>query len=90
MGKPGRPAVERQGKRYGFLRVLERRPSDDKGHARWLCRCEGALPDGSVCGVERIVTGRYLEDAPPQTHIGCARVRNRQAVDELAAAAARA
>jgi hypothetical protein len=80
MGKAGRPAVERKGQCYGLIRVLERRGSDKSGAACWLVRCEGELPDGTVCGVERIVAGRVLDDEPPHTHIGCRRAVNRLAL----------
>jgi hypothetical protein len=75
MGKPGRPAVDRTGQLFGIVRCVERRGSDRHGQARWLVRCEGALPDGSTCGVERIVSGRSLDECEPRTHQGCARAQ---------------
>ncbi len=75
MGKPGRPAVERTGQLFGLVRCLKRQGSDRHGQARWLIRCEGKLPDGSTCGVERVVSGRSLDECEPTTHQGCNRAR---------------
>lgn len=76
MGKPGRPAVDRTGQSYGLVRAVERRGSDPHGQARWLVRCEGVLPSGETCGVERLVSGRSLDEWPPSTHQGCKRAKN--------------
>ncbi len=65
MGKPGRPAIERAGQRYGLVTALVRVASGRDGSARWRCRCD--------CGVEREISGTVLDDFPPSTHIGCKR-----------------
>ncbi len=86
MGKPGRPAVDRTGQTYGLVRAVERQGSDAHGQARWLVRCEGALPSGETCGVERLVSGRSLDECPPSTHQGCKRaLSSRPAASSLLA-----
>lgn len=42
----GRPAIDMTGQRYGFLRVVERADTKNKG-ARWRCLCD--------CGKEAVV-----------------------------------
>ena len=48
----GRKAKDLTGRRYGRLTVIERRGSDKRGNALWLCRCD--------CGNEIIVRGDSL------------------------------
>lgn len=67
MGKPGRPAIERTGQRYGLVTVLARVGTGKDGCARWRVRCD--------CGLEREVAGKQLDDFPPSTHNACARIR---------------
>lgn len=77
MGKPGRPAIERTGQRFGLVVALSRVKSAKDGSARWLCRCD--------CGVERVIAATSLDDCPPSTHIGCKRAqRQQQTSDPLA------
>lgn len=85
MGKPGRPAVDRRGQRFGLVVALERQGSDAHGQARWLVRCDGALPNGEICGVERLVSGRSLDECPPATHQGCRRAQRAQPAATLPA-----
>jgi len=87
MGKPGRPAVDRTGQLFGLVRCVERRGSDRHGQARWLVRCEGMLPNGSTCGVERVVSGRSLDECEPRTHQGCARAQRAERAATTAAPA---
>lgn len=71
MGRPGRPATERAGQRFGLVVALERVASGKDGSARWRCRCD--------CGVERVIAATVLDDFPPSTHIGCKRASRQQA-----------
>ena len=41
------------GERFGMLTVIDQAPSTDKGHRRWVCRCD--------CGTEKVVTGSNLK-----------------------------
>jgi hypothetical protein len=82
----GRPAVNRTGKAFGLVRAVERQGSDSHGSALWLVRCEGVLPNGAVCGVERLVSGRSLDECPPSTHQGCKRAVSSRPAAATAAA----
>lgn len=59
------------GMRFGLYTLVERRPTDDRGQQRWLCRCD--------CGSERVVRLAHLRHgkalgcgctrpAPPAKH----------------------
>lgn len=53
-------------KKFGNLLVIERRGSDVKGQALWLCRCD--------CGVEKVVRGHDLKGGVKSC--GCSRIKN--------------
>jgi hypothetical protein len=67
MGRPGRPAIEREGQRFGLVVALKRVASGKDGGARWLVRCD--------CGVERVVAARTLDETPQRTHVACRRAQ---------------
>lgn len=51
---------------FGDLLVVERRGSDEKGQALWLCRCK--------CGTEKIIRGHDLKGGT--SSCGCSRIKN--------------
>lgn len=55
-----------QGKTFGGLFVVERRGSDEKGQALWLCRCS--------CGKEKVIRGHDLKGGVKSC--GCSRIKN--------------
>jgi len=50
------------GRKYGRLTVVERHGSSERGHARWLCRCD--------CGNEVVVDGSALRSGHTKS-CGC-------------------
>ena len=54
------------GQRFGSLLVVERRGSDSKGQALWLCRCD--------CGTEKIIRGHDLKGGVKSC--GCSRIKS--------------
>lgn len=59
-------ALNLVGKRFGFLLVIERKGSDEKGQSLWLCRCD--------CGTEKVVRGHDLKGGTKSC--GCSRRYN--------------
>ena len=59
---PFRRAEDLSGRRVGRWLVLERAPNDERGAARWLCRCD--------CGTERSVDGGRLRQGETRS-CGC-------------------
>lgn len=55
-------AIDISGQRFGRLVTVCRVSSDQRGQARWLCRCD--------CGAEHEVAGRVLRDGRSQS-CGC-------------------
>lgn len=52
--------------KFGSLLVIERRGSDEKGQALWLCRCD--------CGKEKVIRGHDLKQGTKSC--GCSRIKN--------------
>lgn len=55
-----------KGQKFGNLFVIERKGSDEKGQALWLCKCD--------CGVEKIIRGHDLKCGTKSC--GCSRIKN--------------
>lgn len=58
-------SIDLTGQTFGYWTVLERATNDNKGQARWLCRCE--------CGTLKIVLGYSLRKGK-STNCGCVRL----------------
>ena len=58
------PIIDITGKQFDRLTVLKRTTSDQRGEARWICRCE--------CGNETIVLGSNLRSGKTRS-CGCLR-----------------
>jgi hypothetical protein len=71
---PKRPPRDVSGQHIGLVVVVRMATSVGAG-PRCLVRCEGKLPNGSVCGVERIANVANLLANPPKTHVPCDRAR---------------
>lgn len=64
--KPSYNNIDRTGKRYGMLTVIENVSSNDNRRTAWLCRCD--------CGNEKIMSSKYLKTSPGGTKsCGCLR-----------------
>lgn len=63
----GKKVKDLTGMRFGRLTVIERRGSDKRGNAMWLCKCE--------CGNEVIVSSEHLRSGNT-TSCGCSRIKD--------------
>lgn len=71
-------AVERKGKTYGFLTVIERAGSNKAGAALWQCVCK--------CGNETVVLGGKLANGTTKSctrgTYGCAARREARRIEK--------